>query len=113
MLDAREITKLRSLMTHEDVRLPIVFSALSDPNRCQIFRSFLKRERLCVSDIAKTFSISMSLASQHLKVLEITGLLRREKEGRTVYYSPRTDDELVRTIIEAVQHTHVQHHDAR
>lgn len=103
MLDAREITKLRGLMKGEDARLPIVFSALSDANRCLIFRSFLKRERLCVSDIAKTFKISMSLASQHLKVLEITGLLRREKEGRTVYYSPRTDDELVRTIIEAVK----------
>ena len=45
----------------------------------------------------------MSLASQHLKILEITGLLSREKEGRVVYYRPRTDDELVRTIIKAVQ----------
>lgn len=112
MLDAREIGKLRELMQREDERLPIVFSALSDPNRCNIFRSFLKREprpsgygqgRLCVSDIAKTFGISMSLASQHLKILEITGLLRREKEGRTVYYHPRIEDELVRTIIQAVQ----------
>lgn len=103
MLDAREIGKLKSLMRHEDSRLPIVFSALSDGTRCKIFRSFLKRERLCVSDIAKTFDISMSLASQHLKVLEITGLLRREKEGRTVNYYPRIDDELVRTIIEAVK----------
>lgn len=113
MLDSREIAKLKSLMKREDERLPIVFSALSDLNRCQIFRSFLKRPRLCVSDIAKTFDISMSLASQHLKVLEITGLLRREKEGRTVYYSPRTDDDLVQTIIEAVHTPHVQHDIAR
>lgn len=103
MLEAREIGKLRKLMKKEDTRLPIVFSALSDATRCKIFRSFLKRERLCVSDIAKTLDISMSLASQHLKVLEITGLLSREKEGRTVYYKPRTEDELVRTIIEAVK----------
>ena len=102
MLDAREIGKLKALMKKEDQRLPIVFSALSDANRCKIFRSFLKRERLCVSDIAKTFDMSMSLASQHLKILEITGLLRRQKEGRTVYYRPNTDDELVRTIIQAV-----------
>jgi DNA-binding transcriptional ArsR family regulator len=102
MLNAREIGKLRELMKKEDTRLPIVFSALSDANRCKIFRSFLKRERLCVSDISKTLNISMSLASQHLKVLEITGLLERHKEGRTVYYKPRSEDELVRTIIQAV-----------
>jgi len=102
MLNAREIGKLQQLMKKEDVRLPIVFSALSDANRCKIFRSFLKREWLCVSDIAKTFSMSMSLASQHLKILEITGLLTRRKEGRTVYYTARVDDELVRTIIAAV-----------
>jgi DNA-binding transcriptional ArsR family regulator len=103
MLNAREIGKLRSLLTREDDRLPIVFSALSDPTRCRIFRSFLERERLCVSDIAHALRISMSLASQHLKILEITGLLSREKEGRVVYYRPRLDDELVRTIIKAVQ----------
>lgn len=102
MLNVREIGKLRRLMKKEDERLPIIFSALSDANRCKIFRSFLKRERLCVSDIAKTFDISMSLASQHLKILEITGLLSRTKEGRTVYYKPRQSDELVRTIIKAV-----------
>jgi DNA-binding transcriptional ArsR family regulator len=45
----------------------------------------------------------MSLASQHLKILEITKLLVREKEGRTVYFRANTEDELVRTIIKAVE----------
>lgn len=103
MLNTKEIHKLRSLLKREDDRLPIVFSALGDPRRCKIFRSFLKRDRLCVSDIAHTHSISMSLASQHLKILEVTKLVVREKEGRTVYYRPNTGDELVRSVIKAVQ----------
>lgn len=103
MLNAREIEKLRALHTRQDDRLPIVFGALGDPRRCKIFRAFLTTPRLCVSDIAKTFGISMSLASQHLKILEITGLLKREREGRTVYYRPNTEDDLVRSIITAVQ----------
>lgn len=102
MLKAHEVQKLRSLLAHEDDRLPIVFSALGDPKRCKIFRLFLKRPRLCVSDIAHTCKISMSLASQHLKILEITGLLRRERAGRTVYYSPNVHDKLVHSIIKAV-----------
>mgnify|MGYP001266249368 CR=1 FL=1 len=102
MLNATEITKLKKLLTKEDERLPIVFNALSDQKRCLIFRSFLKQEKLCVSDIAKTLGISMSLASQHLKILEITGLLTRERQGRIIYFRPKVSDELVRTIIKAV-----------
>lgn len=102
MLSTQEIAKLRSLLTRDDERLPIIFSALSDPKRCRIFRSFLQKDRLCVSDISRTLGISMSLASQHLKVLEITGLLVREREGRVIYFRPNVGDELVRTIITAV-----------
>ena|SRR6185503_6747746 len=103
MLKPHEITKLRGLLKREDDRLPIVFGALGDANRCRIFRGFLTRDRLCVSDVARTFGISMSLASQHLKVLEITKLVVREREGRSVYYRPNSEDELVRSIIKAVQ----------
>jgi len=103
MLNAKEIGKLQALLKHEDARLPIIFNALSDPNRCNIFRSFLKRDRLCVSDISKILGISMSLASQHLKILEITKLLLREREGRTIYFRPNLNDELVVSIIKAVQ----------
>jgi DNA-binding transcriptional ArsR family regulator len=103
MLKPKEIEKLQSLMKKKDERLPIIFGALSDPRRCLIFRSFLKKDRLCVSDISKTFHISMSLASQHLKILEITGLLTKEKVGRSVYYTPRMKDELVITIISAIK----------
>jgi DNA-binding transcriptional ArsR family regulator len=103
MLNAREIHKLQSALKHNDDRLPIVFGALGDPKRCLIFRSFLRRERLCVSDVARAMKISMSLASQHLKILEITGLVVRHKEGRTVYYRPKVEDALVRAVIHAVR----------
>lgn len=103
MLKPHEIQKLQRLLTHDDERLPIVFNALGEPRRCKIFRSFLTSDRLCVSDISRIFKISMSLASQHLKILEITRLLKREKEGRTVYFKANTDDELVSTIIKAVK----------
>lgn len=103
MLSTSEINKLQKHMTEDDKRLPIVFNALGDPRRCKIFRSFLKKERLCVSDISKTLKISMSLASQHLKILELTGLLTREREGRVIYYRPNTSDKLVESIIKAVK----------
>lgn len=103
MLNANEIAKLQRIMTEDDKRLPIVFNALGDPRRCKIFRSFLQKDKLCVSDISKTLKISMSLASQHLKILELTGLVVREREGRVIYYRPNVKDKLVQSIIKAVQ----------
>lgn len=103
MLHPEEISKLRNLLKKEDERLPIVFNALSDPKRCKIFRSFLTKNRMCVSDISNLFGMSMSLASQHLKILEITKLLKKEKVGRTVYYTPHIEDNLVASIIQAVK----------
>lgn len=102
MLNPQEIGKLQKLLTHKDDRLPIIFNALGEPRRCKIFRTFLTNDRLCVSDVSRLFNMSMSLASQHLKILEITGLLTREKEGRTVYFKPNVNDELIRTVIKAV-----------
>lgn len=102
MLSAQEAVRLRSLLKRDDQRLPIIFSALGDPKRCRIFRSFLAQEKLCVSDIARALGISMSLASQHLKILEITGLLIRERQGRVIYFRPNVKDALVRSIIKAV-----------
>lgn len=102
MLNPTEIQKLKKLLSHDDQRLPIIFNALGEPKRCLIFRSFLQQEKLCVSDVSRMLGISMSLASQHLKILEITKLLTRQREGRIIYFRPNTDDELVRAIIKAV-----------
>lgn len=101
MLKPAELKKLKKLV-HEDERLPIIFNALGEPKRCLIFRSFLKQEKLCVSDVAQMLDISMSLASQHLKILEITKLVTRQREGRVIYFRPNTSDALVRAIIKAV-----------
>lgn len=103
MLAPAEIRKFRKHFSRDDGRLPIVFNALGDPRRCKIFRSFLAGKRLCVSDVSRLFKISMSLASQHLKILELTGLLVREREGRSVYFRARSEEPLVRAIIQAVR----------
>lgn len=103
MLKPHEIRVFRKEIAREDARLPIVFAALGEPRRCLIFRSLLAHKRLCVSDVARAFNISMSLASQHLKILEVTKLVVREKEGRASYFKANTADDIVRAIIKAVR----------
>jgi len=68
-------------MVNNVSKLDTVFSALSDPTRRRIVER-LARSRLTVGEIASEFSMSQPAVSKHLKVLERSGLLSREIEGR-------------------------------
>lgn len=105
MLNPKELERLhKTVDTKRNERLAIIFNALSDPNRCKVFRVFVSQgtEGLCVSDVARLLKISPSAASQHLKILVITGLLTRERAGQKVNYYASDSDPLVKALIKAV-----------
>ncbi|MET0900948.1 MAG: metalloregulator ArsR/SmtB family transcription factor [Mycobacterium sp.] len=74
-------------------RLDGVFHALSDPTRRAVI------ERLCrgpasTSELAQPFAMALPSFTQHLTVLEHSGLVSSAKEGRVRTYR-LTGDELV------------------
>jgi ArsR family transcriptional regulator len=85
-------------------RLPIIFNALSDPTRCKVARLLIRKgkRQLSVNDIREVVGISQSALSQHLKVLEVTGIASRRREGRKMFYSLCSDDPIVGALIKAV-----------
>lgn len=65
----------------DDAQLDIVFHALSNRTR----RSLLKQMRggpMKVTDLAKSYDMSLNAISKHLIVLEKAGLVDRSIEGR-------------------------------
>jgi len=102
MLTEKEIKKFNALTGADDKRLAIIFKALSDPKRCRIYRLLLKKSELRTSDIARIMKISLPSVSQHLKILEITGLLNKEKKGRTILFKINKEDQIVSALIKAV-----------
>lgn len=68
-------------MVNNSAGLDAVFAALSDPTRRRIVERLAHR-RLTVGEIASEFSVSQPAISKHLKVLERSGLLEREVDGR-------------------------------
>lgn len=68
-------------MVNYPIQLDAVFSALGDPTRRRIVER-LAHSRLTVGEIASEFSMSQPGISKHLKVLERSGLLNREIDGR-------------------------------
>lgn len=68
-------------MAKHDEQLNAVFSALSDPTRRRIIER-LARGPLSVGEIAAGFPISQPAISRHVRVLEDSGLIAREVNGR-------------------------------
>lgn len=80
----------------------VVFKVLSDTNRYRILQMLITQTRLGVSDIALVLGVSVSLASQHLKILEQASVLEKEKLKQRVYYKLRRDNKTAQSIIQDV-----------
>lgn len=104
MLSPQEHRKLERYIHNIDVnRMTEAFDALSEANRCLIFRALLKGESVRVSDLASVVGISVPLASQHLKVLLKANLVNKQKSGKNVYYHVSTDNPLIEALQKAVE----------
>jgi DNA-binding transcriptional ArsR family regulator len=88
----------RELAGRNDV-LPAIFSALADESRFRMFTLISRRPGLCVTDFAAVLGVSVSAASQQLKILEFAGIVRRERLGQKCSYSVRRDDPVIRAIM--------------
>ena len=62
-----------------------VMKALSDPNRVRLLK-LLQQRKMCVCEIRAALGIAQPTASKHLKIMEVAGLVSREKEGLWVNY---------------------------
>lgn len=105
MLTVREKTALQKYISDSDDRLHVIFDALGEQNRCNMFRLFIKNTNLNVGEVADLLGITVPLASQHLKMLESLDVLERRKIGREVFYKINDQDSVVRSIIRSILET--------
>lgn len=67
-----------------------IFKALADPTRRNILERLTTHE-LTVTQIARSYDMSLPAVSKHLTVLEKAKLVRKSKSGREhkVYFEPK------------------------
>jgi DNA-binding transcriptional ArsR family regulator len=68
-------------MLNQSSSLDLAFQALADPARRAMVER-LAQGPASVSELARPFSMSLPAVLQHLAVLEGSGLVRTEKQGR-------------------------------
>ncbi|SDA21833.1 ArsR family transcriptional regulator [Ruminococcus sp. YE71] len=67
-------------------QITVIFKALCDENRVQIFRLLQKGER-CACELLEAMQLSQPTLSHHMKILTDSGLVVGRKEGRWMHYS--------------------------
>lgn len=100
MLTKQKVVRIQKILENSlDERMPLIFDALGDPGRYKIFKLLIEEKDVCVTDIAHVLKISIPAASQQLKILERTGLVRKERMGQAVCYAIRKEDAIISSIV--------------
>ena len=83
-----------------------VFKLLGDPSRLKIVLA-LRRQEMCVCDLAALSGISESAVSHQLRRLKDLDLVRSRRHGQVIYYS--LDDKHVALLLDiALRHIREQ-----
>lgn len=99
-----EKARLDALPPEKIEKLVQFFKAVADPSRLRILWA-LRREEMCVCDLAALMQISESAVSHQLRLLRQTALVANRRQGPILYYR-LTDDhvrQLVRVALDHVQ----------
>ena len=67
-------------------RLATVYQVLGDPSRLKIVMA-LRREEMCVCDLAALTGISESAVSHQMRRLKDLALVKTRRDGQVVYYA--------------------------
>ena len=71
----------------------IVFSALSQPTRLEVFRLLIENEPagLPAGEVARRMAVPHNTMSTHLAILTRAGLITAERQSRSIVYRARLD----------------------
>ena len=73
-------------MTLSNKQITVIFKALCDENRVQIFR-LLQHGEKCACKLLEAMQFTQPTLSHHMKILCDSGLVVGRKEGKWMYYS--------------------------
>ena len=88
VMDYERVKAARREASPEDElqRLATIYRVLGDPSRLKIVMA-LRREEMCVCDLAALTGISESGVSHQLRRLKDLALVKARREGQLVYYA--------------------------
>ena len=80
-----------------------MFRLMGDHTRLRIVVLICTRGRVAVGEIARELGASPSLVSHHLRLLRALRIVRAQRDGRRIFYSP-ADAHIERVIEDMAAH---------
>lgn len=102
---AKETNKIPSFQGLEEETLSTVsetFKALGDPTRIRILHLLFQKE-CSVNEIANNLDLGQSTVSHQLRLLKNLRLVKRRREGTSIYYSYE-DEHVIGILNQTIEH---------
>jgi ArsR family transcriptional regulator, virulence genes transcriptional regulator len=88
IINEDERTEGDALINHHRVKkAALILRALNHKLRQQIIKLIDERQKLTVTEIYLALRIEQSIASQHLAILRVAGIVKTKREGKFIYYT--------------------------
>jgi DNA-binding transcriptional ArsR family regulator len=102
MLSKDKLNKIKTSIKNKESVFPLIFNVLGDKNRFQIFYLLANYKDLCVSDLAYILNISIPAVSQHLKILELAGLIIPQKQNKMICYQINLNKKIIKDVLKLI-----------
>ncbi|HLQ95617.1 MAG TPA: metalloregulator ArsR/SmtB family transcription factor [Pseudogracilibacillus sp.] len=102
---AEENNKISSIQGLEEETLSTIsetFKALGDPTRIRILH-LLSQKECSVNEIAANLMLGQSTVSHQLRLLKNLRLVKRRREGTSIYYSYE-DEHVIGILNQTIEH---------
>ena len=86
-----------------DEQLLQAMQLLGDETRYRMFKILLGGQSPCVSEISNMLGISVSAVSQQFKLFELSGVVKRNRQGQKICYSLSLDDPAIASLAELLK----------
>lgn len=102
MLPKEDVKAIRQKQQQENTFVPRLFNALGDDTRWKLFLLLQEHKDLCVTDLANILEVSVPAVSQQLRVLELSGLIHRQRMGQSMCYQIQSQNPFTRIVIKMI-----------
>lgn len=99
MLNKKQTVEIKAELDSGEMAFRLAFQALGDPCRFKVFKVLMQHHDICVTDIANIFGMTVSAASQQLRILERLGLILKVRMGQMVCYEMNNENPIMKQLI--------------
>jgi predicted transcriptional regulator len=80
-----------------------IISAFADETRIDILNLLIKYPDICVSSMASELNLSVSAISQQCKLLELSDVIIRSRNGQKICYKINTRNHTVNNLVNIIK----------